>query len=165
MHIYELNVAMAKQELPLDDTLINAIKEAIEISNMSFSSTRYGRKLEYIDKIDDYHFHIKMKSKDDINASRSLSSLARALVKNEQNKNSMLLEKYIYNGSVFNTQLISSSEDACSHISDCQMLQELISMTFNQTTMNNRDKKLSREYTEKIREIVIEYINKKSLIK
>ena len=108
MHIYELNVAMAKQELPLDDTLINAIKEAIEISNMSFSSTRYGRKLEYIDKIDDYHFHIKMKSKDDINASRSLSSLARALVKNEQNKNSMLLEKYIYNGSVFNTQLISS---------------------------------------------------------
>ncbi|MCM1284223.1 MAG: hypothetical protein NC242_11425 [Roseburia sp.] len=155
---------MAKQELPLNDTLINAIKEAIEISNMSFSSTRYGRKLEYIDKIDDYHFHIKMKSKDNINASRSLSSLARALVKNEQNKNSMLLEKYIYNGSVFNTQLISSSKDACSHISDCQMLQELISMTFNQTTMNNRDKKLSREYTEKIREIVIEYINKKSLI-
>ncbi|MCM1431992.1 MAG: hypothetical protein NC180_11070 [Muribaculaceae bacterium] len=164
MYIYELNVAMAKQELPLNDTLINAIKEAIEISNMSFSSTRYGRKLEYIDKIDDYHFHIKMKSKDNINASRSLSSLARALVKNEQNKNSMLLEKYIYNGSVFNTQLISSSKDACSHISDCQMLQELISMTFNQTTMNNRDKKLSREYTEKIREIVIEYINKKSLI-
>ena len=40
MHIYELNVAMAKQELPLDDTLINAIKEAIEISNMSLSSTR-----------------------------------------------------------------------------------------------------------------------------
>lgn len=77
----------------------------------------------------------------------------------------MLLEKYIYNGSVFNTQVISSSKDSCSHISDCQMLQELISMTFSQTTMNNRDKKLSREYTEKIREIVIEYINKKSLIK
>lgn len=165
MYIYDLSVAMSKQELPLDDSLVNAIKEAIEIANVSFSAVRYGRNLEYMGKIDDYHLHIRMESKEDVNASRSLSGLARALVKNEQSKNSTLLEKYIYNNSVFNAHLISVFEDAVSHISDCQMMQELISMTFNQASMNNRDKKLSREYTEKIRKIVIEYINKKTSAK
>lgn len=165
MYIYDLSVAMAKQELPLDDSLVNAIKEAIEISNRSFSAVRYGRRLKYIGKIDEYHLHIRMESKEYVNASRSLSGLARALVKNEQSKNSTLLEKYIYNSSVFNTHPISVLEDAVSHISDCQMMQELISMVFNQATMNNRDKKLSREYTEKIRKIVIEYINQKTYTK
>ena len=36
-------------------------------------------------------------------------------------------------------------------------------MLFGQTNMNNRDKKLSREYTEKIRSIMLEYINQKTL--
>lgn len=162
MFIYDLSVAMAKQESPIDDFLIEAIKEAIQISNLSFSSVRYGRKLEYMGQIDDYHMHIRMESQEDVNASRSLSGLARALVKNERGKGSSLLEKYIYNSSVFNTRLISGFEDAVSYISDCQMVQEIISMTFNQAVMNNRDKKLSREYSEKIRKTVIEYINRKT---
>ena len=42
------------------------------------------------------------------------------------------------------------------------MMQELQSMVFGQLNMNNRDKQLSREYTQKIRTLVIEYINAKS---
>ena len=36
-------------------------------------------------------------------------------------------------------------------------------MLFGQTDMNNRDKKLSREYVEKLRLTVLEYINQKTL--
>ena len=49
------------------------------------------------------------------------------------------------------------------NISDVQLLTTLTEMLFGQTNMNNRDKKLSREYTEKIRSIMLEYINQKTL--
>ena len=44
-----------------------------------------------------------------------------------------------------------------------QLLTTITEMVFGQTNMNNRDKKLSREYTEKIRSIMLEYINQKTL--
>lgn len=103
-----------------------------------------------------------MKSKDSINPTRSLSSLSRALVKNENTKGSTILENYIYNGSVFLSKTLGSSEEVSSHISDTKMVQEIISMVFNQKTMNNRDKDLSKECTEAIRNIVIDYINNKT---
>lgn len=49
------------------------------------------------------------------------------------------------------------------NISDVQLLTTITNMLFGQTDMNNRDKKLSREYVEKLRLTVIEYINQKTL--
>lgn len=49
------------------------------------------------------------------------------------------------------------------NISDVQLLTTITNMLFGQTDMNNRDKKLSREYVEKLRLTVLEYINKKTL--
>lgn len=47
------------------------------------------------------------------------------------------------------------------NISDVQLLTTITNMLFSQTDMNNRDKKLSREYVEKLRLTVLEYINQK----
>lgn len=47
------------------------------------------------------------------------------------------------------------------NISDVQLLTTITNMLFGQTDMNNRDKKLSREYVEKLRLTVLEYINQK----
>lgn len=49
------------------------------------------------------------------------------------------------------------------NISDVQLLTTITNMLFSQTDMNNRDKKLSREYVEKLRLTVLEYINQKTL--
>ena len=49
------------------------------------------------------------------------------------------------------------------NISDVQLLTTITNMLFGQTDMNNRDKKLSREYVEKLRLTVLEYINQKKL--
>lgn len=49
------------------------------------------------------------------------------------------------------------------NISDVQLLTTITNMLFGQTDMNNRDKKLSREYIEKLRLTVLEYINQKTL--
>lgn len=49
------------------------------------------------------------------------------------------------------------------NISDVQLLTTITNMIFGQTDMNNRDKKLSREYVEKLRLTVLEYINQKTL--
>lgn len=49
------------------------------------------------------------------------------------------------------------------NISDVQLLTTITNMLFGQTDMNNRDKNLSREYVEKLRLTVLEYINQKTL--
>ena len=49
------------------------------------------------------------------------------------------------------------------NISDVQLLTTITNMLFSQTDMNNMDKKLSREYVEKLRLTVLEYINQKTL--
>ena len=49
------------------------------------------------------------------------------------------------------------------NISDVQLLTIITNMLFGQTDINNRDKKLSREYVEKLRLTVLEYINQKTL--
>lgn len=49
------------------------------------------------------------------------------------------------------------------NISDVQLLTTITNMLFGQTDMNNREKKLSREYVEKLRLTVLEYINQKTL--
>ena len=49
------------------------------------------------------------------------------------------------------------------NISDVQLLTTITNLLFSQTDMNNRDKKLSREYVEKLRLTVLEYINQKTL--
>ena len=112
MYIYDLEISMSKKNVPIKPELIDAIKEAIELSNNSFSATRYGRSIQFIKQIDESRIHLQMQSKEPINATRSLSSLSRALVKNENEKGSHILEEYVYNGSVFISKNLGVKEEA-----------------------------------------------------
>ena len=76
-----------------------------------------------------------------------------------------ILDDHIYRGCVLKSEIIKTSCNInITNISDVQLLTTITEMVFGQTNMNNRDKKLSREYTEKIRSIMLEYINQKTLI-
>ena len=75
-----------------------------------------------------------------------------------------ILDDHIYRGCILKSGIMKTSENVnITNISDVQLLTTITNMLFGQTDMNNRDKKLSREYVEKLRLTVLEYINKKTL--
>lgn len=78
MYIYDLDVSMSDKELVFDKKLMEAIKQAINIANSSFSAIRYNRKIELVETINNTNIHLRMTSRDPINATRSLSSLSLA---------------------------------------------------------------------------------------
>ena len=164
MYVYDMQVSMSDPLFLFDDVLISAIQEAIQIANASFSAVRYNRTIEYVKKIDERSLHLRMCSRDPINATRSLSSLSRALVRNEREKGSALLDGHIQNGCVFSTKLMEESTSHISALPDSEIVQEIISIFFGQAELNNREKRVARETAEKIRTLVIAYANKKKEI-
>jgi len=162
MFLYNLQVSMSDKKLVFDDTLTSAILEAIDIANNSFSATRYNRKIEFIKKSDDLSFiELRMTSNDAINPSRSISSLSRALVKNESLKESHLLDGHIINSCVFNTKVIDSKNDRIESIDPVTLAQEVTSIVLGQKFLNDKETKLAKEAYHKIEEVVLEYVNKK----
>ena len=85
------------------------------------------------------------------------------MVKNEKKKGSHILDEYVYNGSVFISKNLGVKEEVSTYISDTKMVQEIISMVFDQGSMNNRDKQLSRDYTKKLRNLILDYQNSKTM--
>ena len=84
MYIYELSIAMADKKLKFyseEDELILAIKRSIEVANKSYSATRYHRRIEYIERIDEDRIHIQMTSPESINPVRCITNLSRAFLK------------------------------------------------------------------------------------
>ena len=64
-----------------EDALILAIKRSIEVANKSYSATRYHRRIEYIERIDEDRIHIQMTSPESINPVRCITNLSRAFLK------------------------------------------------------------------------------------
>lgn len=161
MYIYDLAVSMSDKELIFDEKLMEAIEQAIDIANNSFSATRYDRKIEFIEAINDTSIHLRMTSRDSINATRSISSLSRALVQNELKKGSGLLEGHIINGCVFNTKLLDQTASSINDLNPTEIVQEVVEIVLGQKFLNDRERRLAREASDKIRDIVIEYVNRK----
>lgn len=162
MYIYDLDVSMSDKELIFDKKLMEAIKQAINIANSSFSAIRYNRKIELVETINNTNIHLRMTSRNPINATRSLSSLSRALVRNEKEKNSGLLEGHIINGCVFNTKLLNQTTSFISNLNPTEIVQEVVAIVLGQKFLNDKERILAKEASDKIRDVVIEYVNKKN---
>ncbi len=161
MFVYKLSVSMADSNTSINDIAIKKLLiEAIQKVNCTRNSKLKGRIFELApEPIDDNHVEITLTSKNEVIPTRALSSLARAIL--EADTDNTLTT---YKGCIFNSSVITDREVVVSGITDVEMMQELQAMVFGQYSMNNRDKLLAREYTEKVREQVIEYINAKSEI-
>lgn len=159
MFEYKLSVSMADSTISINDTTIKKLLiEAIQRVNCTRNSRLKGRVFKLTpEPIDDNHVQITLTSNTEVIPTRALSSLARAIL--DVDTDNILTS---YRGCIFNSSVIANQENILSSMSDVEMMQELQSMVFGQLNMNNRDKQLSREYTEKIRILVIEYINAKS---
>ncbi len=157
MYTYNLSVAMSDRSFSFyeNEEMIPAIKEAISISNSSFSATRYKRSIEYVKLIDEKHILLRMHSRDEINPTRSLSSLSRALVQNERTKQSGLLDGRIVNGCVFHASVINSPEPTTiNELSNSEVIQILVEMAIG-TKYNS----IATDTLNSVKQIVIDTLN------
>lgn len=161
MYVYDLDVSLYNNGI-IDKKLTEAIKEAIDMANISFSAVRYNRKIEFVEALSDTNIHLRMTSRDSINPTRSLSSLSRALVKNEAEKNSGILDEHITNGHVFNARILESSSSRIDNLNPTEIVQQTVEIVLGQKFLNDRQRIYAKEASDKIKEIVLDYVNKKN---
>lgn len=157
MIIYDLSVMFAGRETALSAELLDAVREAIETSNSAFSAVRRKRRTELVGTIDDHHMHIRISSESEINPTRSMSSVSRALVKNEKSKNSNLLDGRIANGCVFRTVLLPKprgEEIVPSRLTDSEALQILVEMA-----VGTKYEGIAEETLRSVKELLAQKIN------
>lgn len=159
MYIYDLSVSMSDKKMSFIENkdLLVAIKEAIDISNNSFSAVRYKRTIEFVELIDDKKMLLRMRSRDETNPTRSLSSLSRALLQNERTKNSNLLDGHLVNGCVFNAKLIDSNKSQKLEI-EAMTDSEVIKMLVEIVT-NPKYESISKDTLDSVKKILFEALN------
>lgn len=160
MFEYNLSVSLSDNST-LNENIINIMKKSAYEANSRTNALRKGRYFKIGNLIDASHISVQLISDSEVIPSRALTALSRSMIAIDTDN---ILEEHIYRGCVLKSETIKTSSDInVTSISDVQLLTTLTEMIFGQTNMNNRDKRLSREYTEKIRSVMIEYINQKTL--
>lgn len=156
---YNLSVCLA-DGCALDDKLLNLIQRGVAEANSRRNASRKGRHFIYKGVIDPVHFHIILQSDSEVIPSRALSALTRSMLDIDD---SNVVRQHIYRNSLFSTMELPKTYSHVSNLSDIEMVQELTSMIFGQSAMTQKNRNLSRNTVEKIRSIVIDYINQKSV--
>lgn len=160
MFEYNLSVSLSDSST-LNDEIIDILKKSADEANSRTNALRKGRFFKIGKLIDPSHISVQLISDSEVIPSRALTALSRSMISLDTDN---ILKEHFYRGCVLKSELIKSSFNInIANISDVQLLTTITEMIFGQTNMNNRDKKLSREYTEKIRKLTLEYINQKTL--
>lgn len=161
MFSYELSIAMADSNLSINDpSIANLLKQAIALTNQSKNSKTKGRMFELSpDPIDETHVRIILKSNTEVIPTRAISSLSRSMIAIDE---ANIISSY--RGCIFRSVLLEDHSEKTKNISDVELAQTLISMIFGQSQIKStKEKELAREYIEKIRSLVTEYISQKRL--
>lgn len=161
MFVYTLSVAMADSELSIHDpAIMDLLKKAVILTNQSKNSRLKGRRFELSpDPIDEKHVQIILKSNSEVIPTRALSSLSRALIAVDQ-------ENIVssYKKCIFQSALLEKSSGKARNLSDVELIQTLLSMVFGQAQIkSNKEKELAKDYVNKIRGLVTEYLSQKML--
>lgn len=159
MFKYTLSVAMADDSLSINDpSIANLLKKAIDLTNQSKNSIMKGRFYKLSDPIDETHARIVLKSNTEVIPTRAISSLSRSLI--AVDKDNVISS---YRGCILQSTILKDKPEKES-ISDVELIQALISMVFGQTQIkSNKEKELAKEYINRIRGLVIEYLSQKML--
>lgn len=163
MITYILNVKMADTSLKIDDKMLSIISECTSAANDTVVSKREKRTYSVLGRKDndEYTIQIQLTTKNPVNPTRSLSTLARKVIENEYM--SKLLEGHTPNGSVFKSEIVNESEDSVIYISDTEIMSEIISIFFNNDLLP-KEKTLASDTAESIRSIIIDYVNAKKTL-
>lgn len=159
MKTYTLEVRMADNTLKISDEMMEIIDSCTEGANSTTVSKREKRSFKVIGRQDENSILITITTRGSINPTRSLSTLSRKLLENkEMNK---ILEGHTPNGSVFKAIVIDESNSKITHLSETKIVSEIVSLFFEKNLLP-KEKILAEQTTEKIRNIILEHINKKN---
>lgn len=162
MIVYKLELKMADKEMKIDSTIRNMIAECAKEASSTTVSKKYRRSFEVEDdQPNEYTLIIKISSRDAINPTRTISTITRAVTRNDKYYN--LVKDHIVNGLIFQTRLISEENEKVISLSDPDIVSEIVSIFFS-TDLLPKEKELASNTAENIRSIVIEYLNKKKNI-
>ena len=162
MFKYNLSVSMSDTDLKITGEIKDLIVMAANEANSRRNASRKGRVFEILDSIDENHIKVQLLSDTEVVPTRALSALSRSMITLDSKG---ILEGHCHRGCVLKAVILDSDEESTTAISDVQLLQEITSMLFDRTTLNNREKKLAKDTADEIRKIVIDYINKKTVSK
>lgn len=162
MFKYNLSVSMSDANLSITNDIRELIILAADEANSRRNASRKGRVFQINNLIDEKHIHICLLSDTEVMPTRALSALSRSMIALDSRG---ILEGHCYRGCVLSATILESSEEKATALSDVQMLQEITAMLFDRVSLNNREKKLAKDTSEEIRNIVIDYINKKTVSK
>ena len=133
---YIIELKMADKSLKITDEMKELISQCALEASATTVSRKNKRTFSVEKRIDEYTIIIKLQSRDAINPTRTMSTLTRAVVHDEQ----------------------------IIHIPDTQIVSEIISIFFSTDYMPKKEKELTEETASKIRKLIIDYKNKLSIL-
>lgn len=158
---YVLSVALADNSRSINEPSIrDLLKEAIVLTNQSQNSKKRGRFFELCEGlVDETHAKIVLKSNTDVAPTRALSGLSRALITVDRDN---IISSY--RGCIFQATVLEGQLEESKNISDVELAQTLITMIFGQTQIrSNKGKDLAKDYIDKIRALVTDYLSQTML--
>lgn len=160
MIIYKVELKMADKVLKIDDSLKSMIIACAKEASSTTVSKKYRRTFTVEkDQPDEYTVIIKIASRESINPTRTMSTITRAVTRNPDYYD--LVKDHIVNGLIFNTRLISEENGFIKTMGDTDIVAEILSIFFKDD-MTDSEKELASIAAEKIRPIVIDYVNKRN---
>lgn len=162
MYEYVLYISMANKKLTISDELMNAIITACNDANETSNSKRYGRSFKFSRRVDDYNLEIILQSEDSpvINASRSVSSITRALLRTYDKKDE--LNDVVYCGSILNATVIEEktppAPEVITSLQPNEVVEEVFKIFYSQSKMGAAKRRKAKLAAKQIEDIVIEYL-------
>ena len=162
MYEYVMNISMANKKLTISDELMNAIIVACKDANETSNSKRYGRSFKFIKRLDDFTIQIVLQSEDTpvINASRSVSSITRALLRTYDKKDD--LNDAVYCGSILNATIVEEKippkADVVTSLQPNEVIEEIFKIFYSQSKMGATQRKKAKLAAKQLEQVVIEYL-------
>lgn len=157
MYKYLMRVRAYKKDVELTDEIIAAIKDCIEKTNAKDNAQNRGYVFKYEGKLDNYNISICLVSNVSVVPTRALASITTTLVKSYPE----ITEKLKYCKNVLKGEEIKSGTEDFSNIDSATVIKTVIDIYYGQDA-SKKNKKLAREYSEKIKDLVVEYLEQTS---
>lgn len=152
---YTLNVAMASPKLSIEGELLAALEQATEAANGSISAQRWQLGDVAADK---ESVSVLLSAPDAVSSpTRTLSSLSRTLLAAAP----QLLAGNTPGNRVFYAEVVDEQRSGKAALTDGEAARLAIEVFFEQDGLSPANKKLARGAAEKVKEVLLEYVNSK----
>jgi len=147
---------MADKDLPISEEMERLIADCAEDAGQTIVSQKNKRTFSIDSRLDEYTLVMKLRSRDAVNPTRTMSTLTRAVLRNERLWS--LVKDHTVNGLIFNLTVLSQQDTKIIHIPDTEIVSEIISIFFKRDYVP-KERELAEQYAEELRRLVIQYKN------